>query len=82
MIKIEQHFDCTQKEFVEDLIRIICGKLGHKLPEDPDYLFRSLHPTERAALHAAEEIFVGIHFCAGLTCKLKMMQSRIFGCII
>lgn len=57
MIKIEQSFDRTQKEFVVDIARVIYKQLGYNLPDNPEYLFSSLHPTEVAVLRAAEDIF-------------------------
>lgn len=56
-MKIEQHFDCTQREAVLDIARIIYKTHGGTLPEDPMYLFDSQHPTEQSVLYAAEQIF-------------------------
>jgi hypothetical protein len=56
-ININQSFDCSQKELVTDIARIIYEKQGYTLPNDPDYLWRSIHPTEKKVLRAAEEIF-------------------------
>ena len=51
-------FDCTQRELVVDIAYLIYATHGHSVrPEDPLYLFKSQHPTERSCLSAAEEIF-------------------------
>lgn len=56
-VTINQQFDCTQRELVSNIARIIYKSHGCKLPNDPMYLWRSQHPTERGILAVAEEIF-------------------------
>jgi len=57
-VTINNSFDCTQREFVLDIARIIYATHGFKLPDDDQmYLYRSQHPTERSVLQAAEDIF-------------------------
>lgn len=56
-VTISQRFDCTQRELVIDIARIIYSSHGCKLPEDSLYLWRSQHPTEKGVLAMAEEIF-------------------------
>ena len=51
-------FGCTQREIVVDIARIIYAVTGHSIAgKDIMYLFSSEHPTEKASLFAAEEIF-------------------------
>lgn len=57
MLKINQQLDCTQRQAVIDIARIVYQTHGHRLPNDPDYLWNSQHPTEQSVLRAAEEIF-------------------------
>lgn len=59
-ISIEASFDCTQRQLVTDIAWKIYARLGCKAPaptEEPDYFWKSQHPTEKAVLAAAEEIF-------------------------
>ncbi|MFM5944875.1 MAG: hypothetical protein ACKO87_02790 [Dolichospermum sp.] len=53
----EQEFDCTQREFIEDICWIIYSRLGYSNRQEPGYFFASQHPTEISVLAAAEEIF-------------------------
>jgi hypothetical protein len=51
-------FDCTQREIVVDIATLIYRTHGYEIKDKPpEYLFQSQHPTERACLAAAEEIF-------------------------
>lgn len=56
-MRIEADFDCTQRELVQDIARLIYSTHGYQLPEDLMYLWRSQHPTEIGVLAIAEEIF-------------------------
>lgn len=56
-VTINAQFDCTQRQFVVDLARVVYAAMGYKLPNEIEYLFDSQHPQEKAALLAAEEIF-------------------------
>ena len=57
-ISIEQHFDCSQREIVIDIARIIYRRQGFDISEMPlMYLYESEHPQEKAILAMAEEIF-------------------------
>jgi len=56
-VTINQSFDCTQRELVVDIARVIYATHGARLPEEISYLFNSQHPTEKSVLAAAEEIF-------------------------
>ena len=56
-VSVEQQFDCTQRELILDIAAAIYATHGGKLPEDPLTLWDSQHPTERAILIAAENIF-------------------------
>ncbi|MFM5937958.1 MAG: hypothetical protein ACKOQR_06815 [Dolichospermum sp.] len=42
----EQEFDCTQREFIEDICWIIYSRLGYSNRQEPGYFFASQHPTE------------------------------------
>ncbi|MFM6881966.1 MAG: hypothetical protein ACKPKK_15170 [Dolichospermum sp.] len=53
----EQEFDCTQREFIEDICWIIYSKQGYSNRQEPGYFFASQHPTEMSILSSAEEIF-------------------------
>jgi hypothetical protein len=51
-------FDCTQREIVVDIATLIYRTHGYEVQDKPlDYFFKSQHPTERACLAVAEEIF-------------------------
>lgn len=59
-LKIDTQLDCTQRELVADIAWSIYNHLGYKAPlplENPMYFFESQHPTERAVLAAAEDVF-------------------------
>ena len=59
---IEQESDCTQRETVIDIARLVYRSHGCQLPPgDPLYLWRSKHPTEQAVLYTAEKIFELFH---------------------
>lgn len=61
-MKIEQYFDCTQREIVVDIARVIYRLHGCNLPEnDLLYLWKSQHPTEQGILYVAEQIFEMFH---------------------
>jgi hypothetical protein len=61
-MKIEQYFDCTQRELVVDIAGVIYRMQGCVLPEnDLLYLWKSQHPTEQAILSVAERIFAMFH---------------------
>ena len=51
-------FDCTQRGIVVDLATLIYRTHGYEAEDQSlGYFFQSQHPTERACLAAAEEIF-------------------------
>ena len=56
-LQIQSQFDCTQRELVIDIARIIYRTHGGEMPPDPTYLWRSQHSTEKGCLAAAEIIF-------------------------
>jgi hypothetical protein len=56
-MKINQEFDCTQRELIIDIAATIYKMHGCVLPKDQLYLWRSQHPLERGILSAAETIF-------------------------
>ena len=56
-MEIKADFDCTQRELVQDIARLIYRSHGGTLPEELMYLWKSQHPTERSVLAVAEEIF-------------------------
>ena len=57
-VNIEFHNDCTQRELVVDIARLIYQSLGYRLPDNNIlYLFKSQHPLEQNVLSVAEEIF-------------------------
>jgi hypothetical protein len=61
-VKIDQEFDCTQREIVIDIARLVYRSHGCELPgNDRLYLWRSQHPTEQAVLYTAEVIFELFH---------------------
>lgn len=56
-VTISAQFDCSQREVVFDIAKIIYATHDARLPADLMYLYESQHPTERAVLVAAEAIF-------------------------
>lgn len=56
-VTINTQFDCTQRELVVDIATLIYRYMGYKAPERLSYFYESQHPTEKAVLAAAEEIF-------------------------
>jgi hypothetical protein len=56
-VTVDRQWDVTQRQFVVDLARIIYRNIAGELPADINYLYRSQHPTEKAVLNAAEQIF-------------------------
>jgi hypothetical protein len=60
-MRIDQEFDCTQREMVIDIARLIYRTHGGELPKDPLCLWESQHPTEQAVLITAERIFEIFH---------------------
>ena len=57
-INFKASFDCTQRQIVVDIATTIYRSHGYEIKDKPiGYLFESQHPTERAVLAAAEEIF-------------------------
>ena len=57
-LSIEQYFDCSQREVVVDIAKIIYRKKGFDISGmSLMYLYESQHPEEQAILAMAEEIF-------------------------
>jgi hypothetical protein len=56
-VHIEQSFDCSHKELVTDIVRIICRHQGCVLADDPIRFWQSKSPADISVLRTAEEIF-------------------------
>jgi hypothetical protein len=56
-ITMYSQFDCTQRELVINIAKLVYRTQGCILPADPLYLWKSQHPTEQGVLHVAEAIF-------------------------
>ncbi|WP_446871199.1 hypothetical protein [Phormidesmis sp. 146-12] len=56
-MRIRAQFDCTQRELVVDIARLVYASHGYQLPQDLMYLWRSQHPTEQGVLAVSEQIF-------------------------
>jgi hypothetical protein len=59
-MKIDMEFDCTQREFVEDISNIVYMRMHGVKRQEPGYFFRKEpldDPRERQSLMIAEEIF-------------------------
>lgn len=57
---LSTEFYCSQREFIADIAFLIYQNLGYTAPtpkENVMYFFESQHPTEKACLNAAEQIF-------------------------
>ena len=56
-VSINTSFDCTQRELVINIARRVYDSMGYTLPENPEYLWSTQHPTEISVRIIAEEIF-------------------------